>query len=116
MKIVPVNRVLISPFEANKSYEKPNQKDLQTCMGKDPTLNVCSSFSEVEAKKIEKPIERIDEEISKRADLNGDGLIDDHDLLEFLFNFPKGYDVNGDGKIDDQDLTKLLKLFGRKLY
>ncbi|MCX7952902.1 MAG: hypothetical protein N2654_04670 [Deltaproteobacteria bacterium] len=51
----------------------------------------------------------------RRADLNGDNIIDDHDLLQFLFCFPKEHDINKDGSVDEQDLQIILKNFGKKI-
>ncbi len=55
------------------------------------------------------------------SDINADGVVDDADLLEFLFNFDKTkysnskYDINGDGEVTDDDLQILLKNFGRRV-
>ncbi|MFN7016670.1 MAG: hypothetical protein ACK4P5_05805, partial [Fimbriimonadales bacterium] len=48
------------------------------------------------------------------ADLNGDGCVDDADLLIVLFNFGGGAsgDANGDGVVDDGDLVMVLSHFG----
>lgn len=51
------------------------------------------------------------------GDVNGDGTVDDADLLEVLFNFGCfGFcgpsDVNGDGTVDDADLLTVLFNFG----
>lgn len=50
------------------------------------------------------------------GDVNGDGCVDDADLLAILFHFgdtdPR-YDLNGDGVVDDADLLIVLFNFGR---
>ncbi len=50
------------------------------------------------------------------GDVNGDGCVDDADLLETLFHFgAQGYnrrDLNWDGNIDDADLLQVLFAFG----
>ena len=50
------------------------------------------------------------------GDVNGDGCVDDADLLEVLFNFgatgQNRADVNGDGVVDDADLLIVLFNFG----
>ncbi|MCS7190177.1 MAG: hypothetical protein NZ843_01095, partial [Fimbriimonadales bacterium] len=51
------------------------------------------------------------------ADTNGDGCVDDSDLLAVLFAFGQsGFDlapdVNGDGRADDADLLEVLFQFG----
>jgi hypothetical protein len=48
------------------------------------------------------------------GDVNGDGCVDDADLLIVLFNFGGGEqgDVNGDGIVDDADLLIVLFNFG----
>lgn len=49
------------------------------------------------------------------ADVNGDGCVDDSDLLTILFAFGTGdgdADVNGDGIVDDIDLLEVLFSFG----
>jgi hypothetical protein len=52
------------------------------------------------------------------ADVNGDGIVDDADLLEVLFNFGGvGFippDVNCDGIVDDADLLIVLFNFGNQ--
>ena len=49
------------------------------------------------------------------GDVNGNGCVDDADLLAILFNFggndPR-YDLTGDGSIDDADLLTVLFNFG----
>ncbi|MCX7993263.1 MAG: hypothetical protein N2651_06295 [Fimbriimonadales bacterium] len=43
--------------------------------------------------------------------MNGDGCVDDADLLQVLFNFggnDAASDVNGDGVVDDADLLIVL--------
>jgi len=50
-----------------------------------------------------------------RADVNGDGCVDDADLLEVLLQFGASggsADVNGDGIVDDSDLLAILLFFG----
>jgi hypothetical protein len=52
------------------------------------------------------------------GDVNGDGIIDDADLLRVLFAFGQSgsslpEDVNGDGVVDDADLLIVLFSFGR---
>ncbi|MCS7191334.1 MAG: hypothetical protein NZ843_07015 [Fimbriimonadales bacterium] len=50
------------------------------------------------------------------GDVNGDGCVDDADLLIVLFNFGNQGgtgDVNGDGIVDDADLLTVLFNFGR---
>ena len=51
------------------------------------------------------------------GDVNGDGCVDDSDLLQVLFAFgdtgsrlPE--DLNGDGTVDDADLLEVLSNFG----
>jgi len=51
------------------------------------------------------------------GDVNGDGVIDDADLLRVLFAFGQSgsnlpEDVNGDGVVDDADLLIVLFSFG----
>lgn len=51
------------------------------------------------------------------GDVNGDGCVDDADLLTVLFNFGQSgsglpEDVNGDGTVDDADLLLVLFNFG----
>ena len=50
-----------------------------------------------------------------RGDIDGNGCVDDADLLNILFNFggtdPR-YDLNGDGVVDDADLLTVLFNFG----
>jgi len=52
-----------------------------------------------------------------RADVNGDGCVDDADLLTVLFNFgatgQNAADVNRDGTVDDADLLEVLFNFGQ---
>jgi len=51
------------------------------------------------------------------GDVNGDGVVDDHDLLRLMqwltgWNVriePYGVDVNGDGEIDDRDILMLMQ-------
>jgi|GEM_PF-2106444 len=45
------------------------------------------------------------------GDANGDGCVDDADLLVVLLGFDEG-DLNGDGVIDDADLLRVLFQFG----
>jgi len=51
------------------------------------------------------------------SDVNGDGCIDDADLLQVLLHFGEtwdgGEDINWDGIVDDADLLTLLMDFGR---
>ncbi len=59
----------------------------------------------------------LDEEPGIPGDVNGDGCVDDADLLLVLFAFgSSGYglpeDVNGDGTVDDADLLIVLFNFG----
>jgi WD40 repeat protein len=53
----------------------------------------------------------------RNGDMNGDGCVNDADLLAVLFAFSeRGYrneDVNWDGVVDDQDLLTVLFNFGR---
>jgi len=52
---------------------------------------------------------------STRGDVNGDGCVDDADLLEVLFAVGGGSgieDLNGDGVVDDADLLEVLFNFG----
>lgn len=52
------------------------------------------------------------------SDLNSDGIVDDADLLEFLFESSgknSRFDINSDGEVDETDLQILLKNFGRKV-
>jgi hypothetical protein len=49
--------------------------------------------------------------------VNGDGCVDDADLLEVLFAFGCSTgcgveDINGDGVVDDADLLEVLFHFG----
>jgi len=50
------------------------------------------------------------------GDVNGDGCVDDADLLAVLFAFggpgSEGEDLNGDGTVDDADLLEVLFNFG----
>jgi len=49
------------------------------------------------------------------GDVNGDGVVDDADLLQVLFAFGGGdpqADLNGDGTVDDADLLRGLFNFG----
>lgn len=49
------------------------------------------------------------------GNVNGDGLVDDADLLQVLFNFGSddpASDANGDGLVDDADLLLVLFNFG----
>ncbi len=49
------------------------------------------------------------------GDIDGNGCVDDADLLTILFNFGNNdprYDLNGDGIIDDADLLTVLFNFG----
>lgn len=49
------------------------------------------------------------------GNVNGDGIVDDADLLEVLFNFGGSggnADANGDGVVDDADLLLVLFNFG----
>ena len=52
---------------------------------------------------------------SQNGDVDGNGCVDDADLLAILFNFggndPR-YDLTGDGSIDDADLLTVLFNFG----
>ena len=49
--------------------------------------------------------------------MNGDGCVDDADLLQVLLRFGEtcdsGEDINWDGIVDDADLLTLLMDFGR---
>ncbi len=51
------------------------------------------------------------------SDVNGDGCVDDADLLQVLLRFGEtcdsGEDINWDGIVDDADLLTLLMDFGR---
>ncbi len=51
------------------------------------------------------------------ADVNGDGCVDDADLLQVLQRFGEacesGEDINGDGVVDDADLMQVLLDFGQ---
>jgi Ca2+-binding EF-hand superfamily protein len=51
------------------------------------------------------------------GDIDGDGCVDDTDLLSVLFRFGQtGYnrhDLNWDGAIDDADLLQVLFAFGQ---
>ncbi len=56
---------------------------------------------------------------SVEGDINGDGCVDDADLLTVLFAFGNSgsnlpEDVNGDGVVDDADLLIVLLNFGRR--
>ncbi len=55
-------------------------------------------------------------EIIRHGDVNGDGCVNDADLLTVLFNFgAEGNhpaDINGDGRIDDADLLIVLLRYG----
>ncbi len=49
------------------------------------------------------------------GDIDGNGCVDDADLLQVLFNFGSGNaatDLNGDGVVDDADLLLVLFNFG----
>ncbi len=57
-------------------------------------------------------------ELIRQGDVNGDGCVDDADLLAVLFAFGQTgselpEDVNGDGTVDDADLLIVLFNFGR---
>ncbi len=50
-----------------------------------------------------------------QGDVDGNGCVDDADLLAILFNFggnDPAYDLNGDGVVDDADLLTVLFNFG----
>lgn len=53
-------------------------------------------------------------ECQLEGDVNGDGVVDDRDLLIVLFNFggSGAGDLNGDGTVDDADLLLVLFNFG----
>lgn len=53
---------------------------------------------------------------AQSGDVNGDGCVNDADLLTVLFNFggdDAQADVNGDGSVDDADLLTVLLYFGQ---
>lgn len=108
MKIVPIYRVTVGASRFNG-----HEISVDKTLAKSEDIMQATS-SATEKKKIEKFDDRLDLESLKRSDLNSDGIIDDYDLLEFLFNFPKGSDINADGNIDDKDLATLLSFFGKK--
>jgi len=82
--------------------------------GQDPTLNASSrtssslrytNFTDV----------RVIAQVGPEGDVNGDGCVDDADLLIVLFNFGNAGgqgDVNGDNIVDDADLLIVLFNFG----
>jgi hypothetical protein len=82
--------------------------------GQDPTLNASSrtssslrytNFTDV----------RVIARVGPEGDVNGDGCVDDADLLIVLFNFGNAGgqgDVNGDNIVDDADLLIVLFNFG----
>ena len=57
-------------------------------------------------------------EVRPEGDVNGDGIVDDADLLQILMSFGitcSGYcfyDLNRDGVVDDADLLLVLMNFG----
>jgi hypothetical protein len=73
---------------------------------KAPTRARCTSFLESQVI-----------ELIRYGDTNGDGCVDDADLLLVLFNFgatgANPADVNGSGIVDDADLLDVLFNFGR---
>ena len=54
--------------------------------------------------------------LAANGDINGDGCVDDADLLSVLFAFgtqgARAEDVNGDNLVDDADLLLVLFAFG----
>jgi hypothetical protein len=82
--------------------------------GQDPTLNASNrttaslrytNFTDV----------RVIAQVGPEGDVNGDGCVDDADLLIVLFNFGNAGgqgDVNGDNIVDDADLLIVLFNFG----
>lgn len=55
--------------------------------------------------------------LASTGDINGDGCVDDGDLLSVLFDFgqegARPSDVNGDNRVDDSDLLTVLFHFGQ---
>ncbi|MCX7952691.1 MAG: hypothetical protein N2654_03550 [Deltaproteobacteria bacterium] len=81
---------------------------------------------EMELKKLMTKFLALEERVTRlencdpSADVNGDGIVADDDLLIVLFNFGKKNakrsdgDVTCDGLVNDLDLRKVLTLFGTK--
>ena len=82
--------------------------------GQDPTLNASSrTTSSLRYTNITDV--RVIAQVGPEGDVNGDGCVDDADLLIVLFNFGNAGgqgDVNGDNIVDDADLLIVLFNFG----
>ena len=82
--------------------------------GQDPTLNASSrTTSSLRYTNITDV--RVIAQVGPEGDVNGDGCVDDADLLIVLFNFGNAGgqgDVNRDGIVDDADLLIVLFNFG----
>lgn len=84
--------------------------------GKDPDLNA-SSRTTSRLRYTNLTDVRVVARSAQSGDVNGDGCVDDSDLLAVLFAFGNTgsglpEDVNGDGTVDDADLLEVLFNFG----
>jgi hypothetical protein len=82
--------------------------------GQDPTLNA-SSRTTGSLRYTNITDVRVIAQVGPEGDVNGDGCVDDADLLIVLFNFGNAGgqgDVNGDNIVDDADLLIVLFNFG----
>ncbi len=82
--------------------------------GQDPTLNASNRTSS-SLRYTNITDVRVIAQVGPEGDVNGDGCVDDADLLIVLFNFGNAGgqgDVNGDNIVDDADLLIVLFNFG----
>jgi hypothetical protein len=82
--------------------------------GQDPTLNT-SNRTNSSLRYTNITDVRVIAQVGPEGDVNGDGCVDDADLLIVLFNFGNAGgqgDVNGDNIVDDADLLIVLFNFG----
>ena len=82
--------------------------------GKNPTLNA-SNNTAAALRYTNITDVRVIAQVGPEGDVNGDGCVDDADLLIVLFNFGNAGgqgDVNGDNIVDDADLLIVLFNFG----
>ena len=82
--------------------------------GQDPTLNA-SNRTNSSLRYTNITDVRVIAQVGPEGDVNGDGCVDDADLLIVLFNFGNAGgqgDVNGDNIVDDADLLIVLFNFG----
>ncbi|MDT7960954.1 MAG: hypothetical protein RQ971_03725 [Armatimonadota bacterium] len=82
--------------------------------GQDPTLNA-SNNTAAALRYTNITDVRVIAQVGPEGDVNGDGCVDDADLLIVLFNFGNAGgqgDVNGDNIVDDADLLIVLFNFG----